>query len=266
MYFYRTEEVTTYWMLRAIIFDLDGTLLDWSGFASDWEAMARERLVPVHRYLSRNGHPLPGLGPFAGDISLRSRAAWDSVQSGDLDAPRLEDVVRDSLAGFGLDMATVDVDEVLRCYPWGQIPGTRLYPEARSVLEVLRRAGLRLGLLTNSFQPMWMRDKELRELGIEAFFDCRVSAADVGKLKPHPLPFEHTLRCLGASPESAVLVGDSLTADIAGAKGIGMRAIWRRHNGVVIPDGVPAPDATISSLDELLPALDDWFPGWRNGR
>jgi len=251
-------------MLDAVIFDLDGTLLDWSGFATDWETMAREQLKPVHSYLSGNGHPLPEIDPFAGDINSRSRAAWDRVQGGDLNAPRLRDVVYESLVGFGLDMTAVDVDDVLRRYPWGQVPGTRLYPEARSVLDTLRRAGLRLGLLTNAFQPMWMRDKELRDLGIESFFDCRVSAADVGKLKPHPLPFEYTLRRVGAAPESSVFVGDSLSADIAGAKGIGMRAIWRQLPGEERAAGDSRPDATIQTLGEMLPHLDRWFPGWRN--
>jgi putative hydrolase of the HAD superfamily len=251
-------------MLNVVIFDLDGTLLDWSGFVADWEAMARERLKPVHSYLSGNGHSLPDIEPLAGDINIRSRAAWDRVQGGDLNAPRLRDVFYESLAGFGLDMTNVDVDDVLRRYPWGQIPGTRLYPEVQSVLDTLQRAGLHLGLLTNAFQPMWMRDKELRELGIESFFDCRVSAADVGKLKPHPLPFEHTLRCVGASPESSVFVGDSLSADIAGAKGVGMRAVWRQLPGDELAVGDPTPDATIHTLDEMLPHLDRWFPGWRD--
>jgi FMN phosphatase YigB (HAD superfamily) len=251
-------------MLRAIIFDLDGTLLDWSGFDGDWESMARERLKPVYAFLAGGGHKLPEFSFFVNDINTRSMLSWQSFKSGNLDAPCLPDVVRGSLAGFDLDMASIDVDEVLHHYPWGQVPGSRLFPEAKPILETLREAGLRLGLLTNAFQPMWMRDKELRELGIEDCFDCRTSAADVGKLKPHPLPFESTLKCLNATVESAVFVGDSLSADIVGAQGIGMRAVWRQNGRKDIPDDAPTPDAAISTLDDLLLVLDGWFPGWRS--
>jgi putative hydrolase of the HAD superfamily len=254
-------------MLRAIIFDWDNTLLDWSGFSGDWESMARERLEPVYAHLNSNGHSLPDFDPFVADINARSGAAWESVQSGSLEAPRLVNVVHDSLTGFGLDMSAVDVRDLLQRYRWGQVPGTRLYPEVEAVLAALRKAGLRLGLLTNAFQPMWMRDKELSDLGILAHFDCRYSAADVGKLKPHPLPFEHVLRCLDASVEDTIFVGDSLEHDIVGAKGIGMRTVWRQNKGFPFDEKyLPAADATIETLDDLLPLLDQWHPEWRNAR
>jgi FMN phosphatase YigB (HAD superfamily) len=253
-------------LLKAIIFDWDNTLLDWSGFSGDWATMARQRLEPVYAYLAGDGQGLPDFDAFVQDINNRSLAAWLSVQSGDLDAPNMYDVVGASLADFGLGAGAVDVEAVLRRYPWGQVPGTRLYPEVRPVLDALRGAGLRLGLITNAFQPMWMRDQELHDLGILACFDCRISAADVGKLKPHPLPFERVLSGLGASAQDAVLVGDSLQADIAGAQAVGLRSVWRQRDGAAIEDGLPAPDATIQTLDGLLPILDGWFPEWRDGR
>lgn len=256
-------------MLKAIIFDMDATILDWSGFSLEWPDMARKLLAPVHDFLTGNGHAIPGLDPFTDDLNDRSLRAWEQAREGGLDAPRLVQVMHDTLTDFGLDMTTLDIDEVLSHYSWGQVPGTRLYPDVKPVLETLRAHDLRLGLLTNAFQPMWMRDKELHDLGVLSCFDCRTSAADVGKLKPHPLPFERTLDCLGATPETAVFVGDSLKADIAGALAIGMKAVWRQPDEDVLtdPDGdSPTPDASIETLDDLLPLLDAWYPGWRNGR
>jgi FMN phosphatase YigB (HAD superfamily) len=63
-------------MLRAIIFDLDGTLLDWSGFDGDWESMARERLKPVYAFLAGGGHKLPEFSFFVNDINTRSMLSW----------------------------------------------------------------------------------------------------------------------------------------------------------------------------------------------
>jgi FMN phosphatase YigB (HAD superfamily) len=146
------------------------------------------------------------------------------------------------------------------------------FPEVRQELANLRRMGLKLGLATNAIQPMSMRDEELRHLGLLEFFEdgSRFSAADVGFLKPHPRIFEMALQSLEAEPEEAVFVGDSLAADIVGAQQVGMKAVLRtrvqgslfaRNNGdlEIIPDG------KITSLTEIYPLLDTWFPEWKDG-
>jgi len=121
-------------------------------------------------------------------------------------------------------------------------------------------------IVTNAFQPMWLRDAELKQHGILDYFPkCRVSAADAGYLKPHPAIFEHTLNQLGIQPEEAVFVGDNPIADIAGAQAAGMQAVLRVTTPVPpMLSGLIVPDAAINGLPELLPILDNWYPGWRN--
>jgi FMN phosphatase YigB (HAD superfamily) len=65
--------------------------------------------------------------------------------------------------------------------------------------------------------------------------------------------------------EQAIYVGDHLHADILGAQSAGMRAVWRSNGGQIPPDVDIQPDGIISDLRELLPLLDQWYPGWRNG-
>ena len=67
-------------MLKAVIFDLDGTLIDWSGFSADWEVLNRGHLEPVHAYLTENGHEMPTFDVFVDDINHRSRYAWEGMQ------------------------------------------------------------------------------------------------------------------------------------------------------------------------------------------
>ena len=93
-------------------------------------------------------------------------------------------------------------------------------------------------------------------------FACRTSSADVGYLWPDPAVFEHTLRALEAVPAEAVFVGDNREADIVGAQGVGMRAVLRMTNASAEANGIQ-PDAEVDLLEELLPLLDDWYPGWR---
>jgi len=55
-------------------------------------------------------------------------------------------------------------------------------------------------------------------------------SCEVGYLKPHPRIFQHALDALGVGPEETVMVGDSLRADVGGAKALGMTAVLKRNS------------------------------------
>lgn len=133
------------------------------------------------------------------------------------------------------------------------------------VLELLRDHGIRLGIVTNAYQPMTMRDQELIDLGLRDYFPtCRFSAADVGYLKPHPNIFKTALVCLGLQAEDVVFIGDDAEADIAGAQSVGMKAILRRlSHRPEATNGLNTPDAIIDSFAELPAIFDVWYPDWR---
>ena len=110
---------------------------------------------------------------------------------------------------FGVPADALDAHRCLEAYHWEMIPGTRIFPEVPETLALLREHGLKIGIVTNAHQPMWIRDVEITAHGLFDFFpDCRISAADVGYLKPHPVIFQTALRCLGTKPEETVFVGD----------------------------------------------------------
>ena len=119
-------------------------------------------------------------------------------------------------------------DEILQAYDWKVVPGTEVFPDVFPALDALRSRGICLGVVTNSSQPMSLRDRELRQHGLLPYFpDCRLAAADVGYLKPHPRIFQCALERIGVAPDEAVFVGDNPIADIGGALGAGMRAVQR---------------------------------------
>jgi putative hydrolase of the HAD superfamily len=113
---------------------------------------------------------------------------------------------------------------------------------------------------------MWIRDIEIGQHGLLPYFpDCRISAADVGYLKPHPTIFKAALKQLGVLPEETVFVGDNPTADIAGAQAVGLRAILRiAHRVPPMLSGLIIPDAAVNTLEEMPRILDNWYPGWRS--
>lgn len=251
--------------LKAVVFDLDDTLIDWSGFDGEWVTHEAYHLGGVLEYIGAY-HPIAELEDFAAEFRTRSLEAWTNARSTQ-HAPNLGDVLVSSAVALGVPDGVLDSRRCLEAYRWRAVPGTALFPEVLDTLSLLRRHQIRLGIITNAYQEMWMRDAELAQHGIdvnEFFPDCRFSAADFGYLKPHPAIFQAALDCLGIQPSEMVYVGDDLRADILGAKSMGIFAVLRNSRpDQEIPERAVAPDAVIDSLTELPMALDDAFSGWR---
>lgn len=250
-------------MLKAIIFDMDDTLLDWETREMDWFDYDRIHLRKVYDYASTL-HTLPDFDAFMEMNQAITIETWtDGGRT--LEAPHLGQVMAETLQKSGVPREKIDIRACLEAYDWQGLPGVLPFPEVPDVLHTLRQHDIRLGIITNAYQPMWMRDRELTILGLDPdLFDCRTSSADHGNLKPHPAVFEHTLRDLNAAASEAVFVGDNLEADIGGAQGVGMKGILRTSNETPFPGSIQ-PDAAIDTLNELFPLLDRWYPGWQNG-
>ncbi len=250
--------------LKAIIFDMDDTLIDWSRRSQDWAEYERQHLELVFNYIARDVHPLTAIDDFYQTNRELARQAWLESERG-LRAPSLSKVMVKALESLGVPADLIVIEECLRAYDWKPVNGVVAYPDAREVLPLLVSNDIKIGLVTNAYYPMWMRDRELEAFGLLGHFaDCRLSSADVGFLKPHPAIFEAALQCLDARPDEAVFVGDNPEADVAGAQGVGMRAVLRIGRKVPpLISGLIVPDGAINSLHELLPLLDEWYPTWR---
>jgi putative hydrolase of the HAD superfamily len=88
------------------------------------------------------------------------------------------------------------------------------------VLDELRRAGLKIGLVSNSARDV---HAFARHHGLE--IDAGISSFFHGKTKPHASIFRAVLDLLGVEPADAAMVGDTVEADIEGALALGMRAV-----------------------------------------
>ena len=103
---------------------------------------------------------------------------------------------------------------------WEVSENFELFEDALPVLEELRAAELRLGLVSNGI-------RDLNEFVVHHRLDVDaiVGSRAHGYVKPHPTIFQSALQQLGVDAPAAVMVGDSLEEDIAGAHALGMRAI-----------------------------------------
>ena len=250
--------------LEAVLFDLDDTLIDWSGVRGNWRDLEAARLGPVHRYLAENAHGFSaGLDQLIENYWQRTRNAWSRARV-NLRAPNMPELLMATLAELGAPRESLDADAILAVYNWDAVPGTAVYPDVPPTLELLRNHGLKTGIVTNASQPMWMRDAELRTHGLIDYFpDCRLSGADAGYLKPHPRIFKLALETLGTAAEDTIFVGDNPVADIGGAQAAGMRAIRRFHPRASLNGSLAKPHQLLHSLAELPAILDAWHPDWR---
>jgi FMN phosphatase YigB (HAD superfamily) len=124
---------------------------------------------------------------------------------------------------------------------------------AREVLKSLDHRGLRLALICNTGRTSGrMLRLVLDRLALAPYLRVLTFSDEVGLRKPHPEIFWRTLSALGVAPEHAAHVGDDITTDVAGAQGVGMRAVHLRHatSGSQDSNGTEA----IPSL-EALPAV-----------
>jgi putative hydrolase of the HAD superfamily len=134
------------------------------------------------------------------------------------------------------------------------------FPDAVATLQALHGAGYRLGLVSNASDDAFIQ-RLLRTLELEPYLHPALNSAGVGIRKPDPLMFQIVLEEWDLQPEVAVMVGDTLHADILGAQFVGMRSI------LALMDENPdndrwrdriTPDATIEALADLPTLLATW--------
>ncbi|MGH8369904.1 MAG: phosphoglycolate phosphatase [Gammaproteobacteria bacterium] len=135
---------------------------------------------------------------------------------------------------------------------------TRLYPDAREVLEQLQRSDIALACITNKAAEF--TEPLLAALGIRSCFAVVLSGDSLIKRKPDPLPLLYAAQQLGVMPARSCMVGDSHN-DILAARAAGFRAVAVRYGygGKLLADSEP--DATLDSLMELPPLFERWSAG-----
>ncbi len=152
-----------------------------------------------------------------------------------------EDIIR-GMGGRGDTVSALAI-EIVRA--WEQSTNFELYEDAPPVLRELRRQGLAIGLVSNTSRDL---DRFVDTFSLDV--DAVVSSGTHGKVKPDPSIFRAALLLLGVEPQEAVMVGDSLADDVAGAHSIGMRAFLLDREGRH-PDG----PCTLRDLYALPAAL-----------
>jgi len=237
--------------IKAIVFDLGGTLIEYAGEHDSWPALESPGMLAAYDYLRSQGLQLPGVEPFimVGYDLLPKR--WRLATRGE------RNLTVPSLLAEILENLDVDVpsDLVLRqaakYYELAVCRGAKPIPNSQAVLSALRSKGYKIGLISNTMFTGASHEADLRRFGMDDSFDSTLFSADLNEWKPTVAPFRRILGNLGVLPGQAVFIGDDPAADVIGGKEAGMKVIhFVSSNRFSTPDGV-SPDATIHSLLEL---------------
>jgi FMN phosphatase YigB (HAD superfamily) len=238
---------------RAVLFDLGNTLLEY-GLQGRWREYAQSRLTEMHPLVREIvGDPGLAADEFAARVGEvlgpRARSIQQSGHSW-----HLADRLREGLADIGLSAQPSALERLVEefCSPIRDC--TRRYPETLEVLEGLRGAGVRLALISNTYwdAPGRMLQPEMEKWDIARFLDAMVMSGDVPWRKPNPEFMWAAARALGVEPAQCLVVGDSLEADIAGARAAGMRSVWVDRDGSPSQGEERAPDLTVRDLRPVL--------------
>lgn len=98
-------------------------------------------------------------------------------------------------------------------------------------LDQLQAEGVAMGVVSNSFHCGNSLEWLLRDAGLRDYFKFVIASSDYGFRKPHPELFETAIAKLGIPREAVWFIGDRPEADIAGAKGVGLTAVWYNGGG-----------------------------------
>jgi len=234
---------------RAVFFDMDDTLLDgYSAMQAAWAIVSAE-------FAPRVGCSEPDALRDA--IKREGANFWrDEGQVGHWRV-KLQDA-RTHTVGLALKANGWDASYAERIsVMYGAEHRARLAPfdDAIATLDMLREAGLSTGLITNG--PRELQRDKIERFDLARRMDAIVIEGEFGKGKPAREVFEHALAVVRAEPDEAWMVGDNLYADVGGARGAGLHAIWIHRDRLAPREDIPAaPDRTISHLGELREALD----------
>ena len=128
------------------------------------------------------------------------------------------------------------------------------FPKTEETLSKLREQGYKLGLLTNT-ESLHSKKIEV-QLNLKKYFDFLGYSFEMNSIKPDSEVFQKVLSELKVNSNQALMVGDSLRSDIAGAQSVGMYSCYIERKLKHPVDGVK-PDYTIHSIDEIFMVLGD---------
>lgn len=224
--------------IRLLLLDFDGTLIDYrrAEYYAIREVLTKWNVDEVEMAARRYNAINEGL--------------WARFRLGEIDAQSIRSLRFQKL----FDELALNRDPIQSNaeYLESFISHSKVDPEVLLGVQKLKEAGYSLMVLTNGFHATQKR--RLEQAGLLPHLDGYLTSEQVSQPKPSPAMFEQALKKFGASPHEALMVGDTIESDIAGASALGIPSILIAPQP---PSTPPFPNAT-------FPRFEDFVSFWLN--
>ena len=232
-------------MLEAVLFDWGDTLMR---FAYDEALVEAGHRAGLQTLGPREGLPEPAV------LASHFREHYEPLfwAPGTIEEIEYPGLVRELLGAFDVEVSDDELGRFLEAEHEAWSPARELGATTHALLDSLRRRGLKLGLVSNAFDPGWLLRRDLDRMGIGGRLDAAVFSSEVGKRKPHPEIYEAVLSALDVPADRALFVGDRLVEDIQGPAELGMttvQAVWFRADEN--PNGIEPDYQAFTQMDVL---------------
>jgi putative hydrolase of the HAD superfamily len=218
-------------MLKAVLFDLDGTLLDRDKSIEQFIAAQYDRLDRRLNYITKLAYTNRFI-----ELDCHGHVWKDEVYRSLVDEFKVDGIDWQEL------LHDYETQFQFHCIPFSGLV---------KMLNKLKQQGYLLGIISNGRSKFQM--SAISGLGIKDYFDVILISETEGIRKPHPEIFHRAIYRLGVSAQESIFVGDNPDADIMGAKNAKMQAIWKRNSLWLEPESA---DAIINELSEIFPILN----------
>jgi putative hydrolase of the HAD superfamily len=236
---------------RFLFFDLDDTLVRFSAGQPDFWVLALQALLPAEH----------DVGALRRAIDPVSDALWGDPQRAFRGRLYMHEARReiavDALCPLGLSQ-----DSCVRIADYvtdTKEEHVRLFDGATETLRALRQRGHRMALLTNGSSAFQRR--KIERYALAEHFELILIEGELGFGKPDRRVFQRALDHFGILGAEALMIGDNLEADIAGARALGLHTVWHDVYGTGLPPGATTtPDHVLDDIAQLCewPQLCDW--------
>jgi len=196
-------------MIKAVIFDLDNTLLDFMKMKEYAVKAAIAGMIEA-------GLDIDDEESYKKIVSIYEEEGWENQQ----------------VFNYFLDRTVGEVNNkylaaAIVAYRRAREANLLLYPNVNHTLVELMKAGIKLAVVSDApSREAWMR---IYYLNLHHHFDFVLTFDDTNARKPSPIPFQMALKKLKTEPSETLMVGDWPERDVAGANNIGIRTIFARY-------------------------------------
>jgi putative hydrolase of the HAD superfamily len=218
--------------MKAILFDLDNTLID-------FKKMKEEACKSALEAMTKKGLKIPFKTGYKKLMKIYFRVGIESNIAFEEFLKSETDQVETKILAAGINEYLKTKNKFLKPYQ-----------NVKSTLKKLKKLGLKLAIVTDA--PRLKAYQRLVAMGIDDYFDFVIGFEDTGRGKASQLPFKVAIERLKIKPEDVMMISDSVSRDLIGARKLGMATVLAKYGQVWKETEKSKADFEINGINEIL--------------